>query len=106
MYGKQNDDLSYLGHLTEHAVELAEIPHSTHFPMHSKGTDELRRSSLAVAPGSAGILWPPDTLRSSSLTSPLHDRTPLELIPGDRGAHSWACHRPWAPDRVVIGKLM
>jgi hypothetical protein len=59
VYGKQNDDLSHLGHLTEHGVELAEISHSAHFPMYSEGTDELRCSSLAAAPGSAGSGWPP-----------------------------------------------
>jgi pimeloyl-ACP methyl ester carboxylesterase len=35
MYGEQNDSLSYLGHLAENGVELAEIPHSAHFPMYS-----------------------------------------------------------------------
>ncbi|MCM3487112.1 hypothetical protein [Kocuria rosea] len=59
IYGKQNDDLSYLGQVTEHGVEQAEIPHSAHFPMYSTGTDELRCSSLAVAPGSAGSGRPP-----------------------------------------------
>jgi pimeloyl-ACP methyl ester carboxylesterase len=35
MYGEQNSTLSYLPTLAERGVELAEIPHSGHFPMYS-----------------------------------------------------------------------
>jgi pimeloyl-ACP methyl ester carboxylesterase len=35
MYGEQNNTLSYLAHLAENGVELAEIPHCAHFPMYS-----------------------------------------------------------------------
>lgn len=35
MYGQQKDDLSHLGALAGHGVELAEIAHSAHFPMYS-----------------------------------------------------------------------
>lgn len=35
MYGQQNSDLSYLAKLRANGVELAEIPHSGHFPMYS-----------------------------------------------------------------------
>lgn len=35
MYGEQNACLSYLPHLREHGVRLAEISHSGHFPMYS-----------------------------------------------------------------------
>ncbi|MFI1356487.1 alpha/beta fold hydrolase [Streptomyces sp. NPDC020898] len=35
MYGEQNSSLSYLGELAEGGVELAEIPHSGHWPMYA-----------------------------------------------------------------------
>jgi pimeloyl-ACP methyl ester carboxylesterase len=35
VYGEQNASLSYLPTLAAHGVELAEIPHSGHFPMYS-----------------------------------------------------------------------
>ena len=35
MYGQQNASLSYLGHLADNGVELAEISRSGHFPMYS-----------------------------------------------------------------------
>jgi pimeloyl-ACP methyl ester carboxylesterase len=35
MYGQQNHALSYLPRLADDGVELAEIPHSAHFPMYS-----------------------------------------------------------------------
>jgi pimeloyl-ACP methyl ester carboxylesterase len=35
MYGQQNSALSYLAKLRANGVELAEIPHSAHFPMYS-----------------------------------------------------------------------
>jgi pimeloyl-ACP methyl ester carboxylesterase len=35
MYGEQNASLSYLDTLAVHGVEVAEIPHSGHFPMYS-----------------------------------------------------------------------
>lgn len=35
VYGEQNRHLSYLGHLPEIGVEVAEIPFSGHFPMYS-----------------------------------------------------------------------
>ncbi|WP_199506450.1 alpha/beta fold hydrolase [Geodermatophilus sp. TF02-6] len=35
VYGEQNRSLSYLPTLADHGVELAEIPHSGHWPMYS-----------------------------------------------------------------------
>ncbi|ANH73301.1 hypothetical protein ACS15_0698 [Ralstonia insidiosa] len=35
MYGEQNASLSYLGHIRERGVALAEIPECGHFPMYS-----------------------------------------------------------------------
>jgi pimeloyl-ACP methyl ester carboxylesterase len=35
MYGEQNSTLSYLTKLAANGVELAEIPHSAHWPMNS-----------------------------------------------------------------------
>jgi pimeloyl-ACP methyl ester carboxylesterase len=35
MYGEQNSSLSYLSELESHGVQLAEIPHSAHWPMYS-----------------------------------------------------------------------
>ena len=35
MYGDQNSSLSYLTKLSANGVELAEIPHSAHWPMYS-----------------------------------------------------------------------
>jgi pimeloyl-ACP methyl ester carboxylesterase len=35
MYGEQNSSLSYLAKLNANGVELAEIPHSAHWPMYS-----------------------------------------------------------------------
>lgn len=35
MYGKENSTLSYLAKLTAGGVELAEIPHSGHWPMYA-----------------------------------------------------------------------
>ncbi len=35
MFGHQNAGLSYLDRLAEGGVELAEVPHSGHFPMYS-----------------------------------------------------------------------
>lgn len=35
MYGEQNNTLTYLPGLADNGVELAEIPHSAHFPMYS-----------------------------------------------------------------------
>ena len=35
MYGAQNSSLSYLTNLADNGVELAEIPHSAHWPMYA-----------------------------------------------------------------------
>lgn len=43
MYGEQNNTLSYLPHLAANSVELAEIPHSGHFPMYSNAPEMWRR---------------------------------------------------------------
>ncbi|HEY3573541.1 MAG TPA: alpha/beta hydrolase [Arthrobacter sp.] len=43
MYGEQNNTLSYLPHLAANGVELAEIPHSGHFPMYSNAPEMWRR---------------------------------------------------------------
>jgi pimeloyl-ACP methyl ester carboxylesterase len=38
MYGEQNSSLSYLAKLGANRIELAEIPHSAHWPMYSNPT--------------------------------------------------------------------
>ena len=43
MYGEQNNTLSYLPRLASNGVELAEIPHSGHFPMYSNAPEMWRR---------------------------------------------------------------
>ena len=43
MYGAQNNSLSYLQQLDRNGVELAEIPHSAHFPMYSNPPEMWRR---------------------------------------------------------------
>ena len=43
MFGEQNDSLSYLGHLEDNGVELANIPLSGHFPMYSNAPEMWRR---------------------------------------------------------------
>ena len=43
MYGELNNGLSYLPHLEENGVELAEIPYSGHFPMYSNPPEMYRR---------------------------------------------------------------
>ena len=43
MYGEQNASLSYLPTLGEHGVELAEIPHSGHWPMYSNPVQAWQR---------------------------------------------------------------
>ena len=35
MYGEQNSALSYLSKLSANGVDLAEIPHSAHWPMYA-----------------------------------------------------------------------
>ena len=35
MYGEQNRSLSYLSHIQDHGVRLAQIPACGHFPMYS-----------------------------------------------------------------------
>jgi pimeloyl-ACP methyl ester carboxylesterase len=54
MYGAQNSALSYLGELTESGVELAEIPHSGHFPMHSNPPEMWSRITDFVVRADAG----------------------------------------------------
>lgn len=46
MYGEQNASLSYLGHLEANGVELAEIPHSGHWPMYANPLEMWRRIAL------------------------------------------------------------
>jgi pimeloyl-ACP methyl ester carboxylesterase len=43
MYGEQNNALSYLPTLAGNGVELAEIPHSAHFPMYSNAPEMWAR---------------------------------------------------------------
>ncbi len=43
MYGEQNSSLSYLDELATAGVELAEIPHSAHFPMYSNASEMWSR---------------------------------------------------------------
>jgi pimeloyl-ACP methyl ester carboxylesterase len=54
MYGAQNSALSYLGELTESGVELAEIPHSEHFPMYSNPPEMWSRITDFVGRADAG----------------------------------------------------
>lgn len=43
MYAELNNSFSYLPRLKENGVELAEIPYSGHFPMHSNPPEMYRR---------------------------------------------------------------
>ncbi|KAH8424405.1 alpha/beta fold hydrolase [Aspergillus melleus] len=43
MFGEENRGLSYLGRLEKEGVELAQIPHSGHFPMYSNPPEMYRR---------------------------------------------------------------
>lgn len=43
MYGEQNASLSYLRHLQDNGVVLAEIPHCGHFPMYSNPVEMWKR---------------------------------------------------------------
>ena len=43
MYGEQNNTLSYLATLADNGVELAEIPHTAHFPMYSNAPEMWSR---------------------------------------------------------------
>ena len=43
MYGEQNNALSYLATLADNGVELAEIPHTAHFPMYSNAPEMWSR---------------------------------------------------------------
>ncbi|WP_213309131.1 alpha/beta fold hydrolase [Paraburkholderia sacchari] len=52
MYGEQNASLSYLEHIREQGVELAEIPHCGHFPMYSNPV--LMWSAIAAFHARAG----------------------------------------------------
>ncbi|AYQ43932.1 MULTISPECIES: alpha/beta fold hydrolase [Burkholderia cepacia complex] len=55
MYGEQNASLSYLNHIREKGVELAEIPDCGHFPMYSnpvlmwEAIAAFHRRSISVA---------------------------------------------------------
>lgn len=52
MYGEQNASLSYLNHIQEQGVVLAEIPDCGHFPMYSNPT--LMWKAIAAFHASAG----------------------------------------------------
>jgi pimeloyl-ACP methyl ester carboxylesterase len=54
MYGQQNAGLSYLSRLAAEGVELAEIPHSGHFPMYSNPPAMWDRISDFVRRADAG----------------------------------------------------
>ena len=43
MYGEQNAHLSYLAHIEDNGVRLAEIPSCGHFPMYSNAPEMWRR---------------------------------------------------------------
>jgi pimeloyl-ACP methyl ester carboxylesterase len=53
MYGEQNCSLSHLPHLAQHGVELAEIPHSGHWPMYANAPEMWSRISAFVTRTSA-----------------------------------------------------
>jgi pimeloyl-ACP methyl ester carboxylesterase len=53
MYGEQNASLSYLPHLRDHGVRLAEISHSGHFPMYSNPVEMWEQLSTFVSGTSA-----------------------------------------------------
>jgi pimeloyl-ACP methyl ester carboxylesterase len=54
MYGEQNRSLSYLPMLAQGGVELAEIPHSGHWPMYSNAPEMWSRIADCVNRTSAG----------------------------------------------------
>ncbi|RDU97672.1 alpha/beta fold hydrolase [Trinickia dinghuensis] len=49
MYGEQNASLSYLGHLRDNGVALAEIKHAGHFPMYSNPVEMWGRLAQFLA---------------------------------------------------------
>ena len=49
MYGEQNASLSYLAHLRENGVQVAEIEHSGHFPMYSNPVEMWKRIAGFIA---------------------------------------------------------
>jgi pimeloyl-ACP methyl ester carboxylesterase len=53
MYGEQNASLSYLSHLKENGVQLAEIPQCGHFPMYSNPVEMWERLAGFISSTSA-----------------------------------------------------
>jgi pimeloyl-ACP methyl ester carboxylesterase len=56
MYGEQNNSLSYLRSVAENGTELAEIPHSAHFPMYSNAPEMWSRITDFVLRSSNGSM--------------------------------------------------
>jgi pimeloyl-ACP methyl ester carboxylesterase len=54
VHGAQNRSLSYLPTLADHGGELAEIPHSGHWPMYSNAPEMWSRITSFVNRTSAG----------------------------------------------------
>ena len=48
MYGGQNNTLSYLSHIAQNGVELAEIPQCGHFPMYANPPEMWRRLAMFI----------------------------------------------------------
>jgi len=55
MYGEQNRSLSYLPDLAHHGVELAEIPHSGHWPMYANAPEMWSRIGTFVTRATAAV---------------------------------------------------
>jgi len=55
MFGDQNNTLSYLDHIAQNGVELAEIPQCGHFPMYANATEMWRRFSDFLTRAEAGV---------------------------------------------------
>jgi pimeloyl-ACP methyl ester carboxylesterase len=53
MYGEENSALSYLPELATGGVELAEIPHSGHWPMYANPVAMWERIAAFIPPGPA-----------------------------------------------------
>ncbi len=55
MYGDQNNTLSYLAHIADKGVELAEIPECGHFPMYANPPEMWRRLAAFIDASEATI---------------------------------------------------
>ncbi len=92
MYGEQNSSLSYLTKLGANGVELAEIPHSAHWPVYSNPAAMWETHRLVPRPQHAGLTVRRDNHGRDGVAS-ISARPFLQQLPG-RGAQrvpdSWA----------------